>query len=86
MRHEHLAGWERELEEGVGDADASAVLVGLMHAAKEGALCNKRDAMPADTAKTREVYFGDMMWELREQVCEAAAVGSLLGPNSDACH
>ena len=29
-RHEHLGGWERELEDGVGDADATKKLVALM--------------------------------------------------------
>jgi hypothetical protein len=72
-RHAHLASWEREVEDGVGDADSTAVLGALLLAAGKGAAgkgaAGKGSAIALSESK-REKEFADKLWELRELVRE----------------
>jgi hypothetical protein len=70
-RHAHLASWEREVEDGVGDADSTAVLGALLVAEGKGAAgkgaAGKGSAIALSESK-REKEFADKLWELRELV------------------
>ena len=63
-----MASWEREVEDGVGDADSTAVLGALLLAAGKGA-AGKGSAIALSESK-REKEFADKLWELRELVRE----------------
>ena len=73
-RHAHLASWEREVKDGVGDADSTAFLGSLLLAAGKGSAgkAGKGSAIPPSESK-REQEFANMLWELRELVRTRAA-------------
>jgi hypothetical protein len=72
-RHDHMLAWEKELADGVGDADASTLLGSLAEDAfAAGEKAPKKKTLQKGAKGKAD--FGDILWELREHVHELRAL------------